>query len=251
MRTTAALALFWLSGAVLADTVKVAVASNFRPTLELLAVEFRRQSGHELRISAAASGVLYQQLRHGADFQVLLSADAERPQALYRDSFGAQPPFTYALGRLALVAARGAELPDSADTMSVVALLAQAPARTVAIANPRVAPYGVAARSLYEKLGLWDSTADSRVEAGNIGQAYLLVQRGHARYGFVAQAQAQSGPLRALTLPAAWHPSIEQQGLLLQSAADHAASREFVAFMQSEPAQAIIERAGYTRAGQQ
>lgn len=227
------------------DTVKVAVASNFRPTLEKLAQPFESRHGHRLRISAAATGVLYQQIRHGADFHVFLAADSEHPQKLADEGRAAGEPFTYALGRLALAGAKGVELPASADTMSVVKVLAGAPERSVAIANPRVAPYGAAAEAVYRHLGLWESTADSRVEGSNIGHTYLLLHRGHARYGFVALSQVQESPLPALLLPADWYPPIRQRGVLLQSAADHSASRAFVDFLRSDSARAIIEADGY------
>lgn len=248
MRALCLLIITCTCGTAWPDTLNVAVASNFRPVLEKLAERFEQSSGHRLRISSAASGVLMQQIRYGADYQIFLSADKLRPQALYREGLASEPA-TYAIGQLALIARENSALPGDLNRESLAALLGSATERSVAIANPDTAPYGDAARALYQSLQLWQRTARSLVEAGNIAQAYLLVERGHAQLALTASALLKQGSLPGVTLPTDWYPAIHQQAALLQSASQHAAaSQAFMQFLLSSDSQAFISQHGYLAA---
>ncbi len=88
-------------GAVQADEVKVAVAANFKGTIERIGKEFTAKTGHTLAISSAATGVLYTQISHGAPFDLFLSADVKTPQKLEQEGKGSER-FTYAIGQLGL-----------------------------------------------------------------------------------------------------------------------------------------------------
>ncbi len=106
MRTLIAALLLAISvcwGAVgWADDIRVAVASNFLTTAQQLVKAFEAQSAHHVQLSAASSGKFFAQIRQGAPYDIFLSADAERPQRLFREGIGQQPPITYALGQLVL-----------------------------------------------------------------------------------------------------------------------------------------------------
>jgi molybdate transport system substrate-binding protein len=86
-----------------AEDLNVAVAANFVSTLEKLAVIYQQASGDHLVASAGSSGQLYAQIKQGAPFDVLLSADSDRPARLESEGFGVPGSrFTYAVGTLAL-----------------------------------------------------------------------------------------------------------------------------------------------------
>lgn len=231
-----------------ADTVAVAVATNFAEPAASLGASFAASTGHRLAISSGASGALYAQIKAGAPFDVLLSADAVRPADLEHEGAGvAGTRFTYALGRLALWSLDAARI--GADPAKV---LAAADYRALAIADPALAPYGLAARQTLTRLGLWDSVRERLVYGKNIGQTHALVATGNAELGFVALSALRSTKAAEAEaagslwiVPADMHEAIRQDAILLAAAADKPAARAFMAFLRSEPARAIITSFGY------
>ncbi len=220
-----------------AGTVHVAVASNFTATLRELEPLFRAESGHSLRISTGSTGKHYAQIVRGAPYELFLAADAQRPARLEREGhIVAGSRFTYALGRLVWwQPGRAADGP-----------LALPPGGRLALANPRLAPYGWAARAWLEARGWWQPLRrQQRLVLGeNVAQAFHFVHAGHADIGLVAYAQwlklppDERGEARLLQ----GHPPIEQQVVLLR---DTPAARAFWRFLQTEPARVVIRQAGY------
>ncbi len=229
-----------LAAQVRADTVRVAVASNFGTTLDQLVTLFEQASSHEVLVSQGSTGKLYAQVVNGAPFDVLLAADRDRPERLERDSHAiAGTRFTYAIGRLVLWHPTATALPDGA------ALLSSDNWSRLAIANPDLAPYGLAARQALQRLSLWDVVTPKIVMGENIAQAWLFTASGNTDLGMVALAQVKARPDSGgatWVVPAAWHDPIEQQAVLLS---DSPAARGFLAFMQSGPARTVIAKAGY------
>ncbi len=226
-----------------AGEVTVASASNFSATVKAVIARFRRQTGHRAVLSTGSTGTLYAQIRHGAPFDVFLAADARRPRLL--DGQGGAVPgsrFTYALGRLVLW---------SSDPRRVTGpeALRQGNFRRLAIANPRTAPYGLAAKQALEALGLWVPLKGRRVRGENIAQAYQFVASGNAELGFVALSQI-SGPNRVQNgsrwlVPERLHEPLRQQAVLLERGRDNPAARAFLEFLQGPTARAVIRSYGY------
>ena len=195
------LCLIIVTQLAIADMATVAVASNFKSTLEKLNDKFRQHHPHQLKIVSAASGVLYSQAVHGARFDILLSADSQRPLLLEEAGIGVPGSrFTYALGQLALTG-RMVKHPSSP------AELLQALHGKLAIANPELAPYGLAAQQALDHLGLWHALKDQLVMGANIGQAYQFVATGNAPLGMVALPLVLQDPGKPAhhVIPAAWH----------------------------------------------
>jgi len=227
-----------LSGA--AD-IQVAVASNFAETARQLAVAFEQQEGHRLGLSFGSTGKQYAQIHHGAPFHVWFAADARRPLLLEQE--GRAIPgsrFTYALGRLVLWSPRPGLVDDRGE------ILAQGDFRHLALANPRLAPYGLAAKQALEKRGLWQQLQPRLVRGENIGQTFQFVKSGNAELGFVAASQVlrrdRPAPGSFWLLPAELHAPIEQQALLLS---EDPVARAFVDFVRSEKGRSIILANGY------
>lgn len=234
-----AASLVLLPSCVLADVVRVAVASNFTPVLEQLEVQFERQSGHTLTLISGATGNHYAQIVNGAPFDVFLAADGERPRLLEEQGRAvANTRFTYALGKLVLWSAD----PDVVDAGGAV--LKSKAFSHLAIANPKLAPYGEAAQQVLTALGVWEQVQSRLVQGDNIAQTLQFVETGNAELGFIAQSQlADVGHGGShWKVPAALYAPIDQQGLLLK---DTPAAREFIAFMQGGQGRAVIEAAGY------
>lgn len=219
-----------------------AVAANFADTLAALRPVFTEATGHRLETTIGATGKLYAQIRAGAPFDLLLSADAETPAEL--ESAGLAVPgsrFTYAYGRLVLWSADPHRI--GADGRTAL----RAPdLRHVAIANPRLAPYGAAARAALKRLGLWTRLEDRIVLGQNVGQAQALAATGNAELAFVALSAATTTNRGShWAVPPDLYPPIRQDAALLRAGADNPAARAFLDFLKTPGARAVIARHGY------
>jgi molybdate transport system substrate-binding protein len=223
-----------------ADSVHIAVATNFAATCRAIGDAFTAASQHDVLISEGSSGKLAAQIANGAPFEVFLSADARRPAKLEAEQHAvAGTRFVYALGRLALWSTRP-------EYVQGEATLRDAAFRHLAIANPALAPYGVAARDVLQHLQLWDRLTPKLVRGEDVGQTYHFIATGNAQLGFVALAQiaAHDHGSRWLVPPSLYAP-IEQQAVLLAPGREDPAARAFLDFLKSAPARALIEAAGY------
>lgn len=242
----ATLAIMLAAAAARAEEATVAIAANFAEPMERLEAMFERRSGHALKPVIGSTGKLYAQITNGAPFDVLLAADRERPARLEEDGHGlAGSRFTYALGRLALWSA-DPDLIEGEQTLRAGSF------RHLAIANPKLAPYGLAARQTLEALGLWQHLQPKVVRGENVGQAFQMVETANAELGLIALSYVMSA--RNATsgsrwdVPADLHEPIRQDAILLEHGADNSAARAFLDFVRQPEAQAVLERFGYALA---
>jgi molybdate transport system substrate-binding protein len=227
-----------------AGEATVAVASNFAAAARELAADFESSTGNRLRIVVASTGKLYAQIVNGAPFDIFLSADAARPERLEQQ--GLVVPGSrraYALGRLVLWSR------DPAAGRDCVAYLVRSERATVAIANPELAPYGLAARQYLESLGAWDSLEGRLVYGENVMQAFLFAARGGATFALtaasiVAAADASEASCSVM-VPEESHEPVVQQYVQLERSAENAAARAFAAYLRSARARRLISAAGY------
>ncbi len=227
--------------AAFAADVPVAVAANFTEPAKAIAAAFQAKTGHGVALSFGSSGQFYTQISHGAPFEVFLSADADRPAQAEKDGLSVPGSrFTYAVGRLALYSAT----PGLVDAKGAV--LKTGKFEKLAIADPAVAPYGVAAVQTLTKLKLYDVLQPKIVKGTSITQAYQFVQTGAAELGFVALSQVidQTGGSRWI-VPKADHEPIVQQAVLLKTGENDPDAKAFVAFLKGPEARKIIKRYGY------
>ena len=227
-----------------AAEVQVAVAANFAAPLKALASAFEQDTGHRIVAAFGPTGGFYTQIENGAPFEVFLSADDSTPAKL--ESAGAAVAgsrFTYAVGQLALWSAR----PGYVDTEGAV--LRQDAYQHLAIANPKTAPYGLAAQQVLARLGLSDQLAAKLVTGSNIAQTYQFVGSGNAELGFVALSQVykdgriESGS--AWIVPAELHEPIRQDAVLLAKGKDNPAARALLDYLKGPQAAAVIKAYGY------
>ena len=238
---TAALAL---SAAAQAEVVQIAVAANFTAPARALAEIFARTTGHEAKLSFGATGAFYTQIKNGAPFDILLAADDERPIRLEKE--GDTVPgsrFTYAIGQLVLWSAK----PGFVDGEGAV--LKGGNFNKIAIANPKLAPYGAAAVETMDKLGLAAALTPKLVTGESIGQTYNFIATGNAELGFVALAQVlDGGKLKSGSMwvvPAKYHAPIIQDAAILKRAAANPAAKAWMALMRSPNTQDFIRSYGY------
>ena len=224
-----------------ADQFRVAVASNFSDAIKAAADVFEKETGHQVILIFGSTGKHYAQIRNGAPFEAFFAADARRPELLEAEGV-AQPGsrFTYAVGKVVLWS------PDPDLVDAGVDILADGAFRHLAMANPKLAPYGKAAEEVMRKKGVWDNLRTRTVRGENIGQTFQFVQSGNAELGFVALSQIRKPgmaiPGSFWRPPQALYTPIVQQAVLLR---ENPAARQFLAFMQEDAAVKIIERYGY------
>ena len=219
----------------LADTLKIAVAANFKPTLEELSRQFEQNTGHQLLISSASTGILYNQIVNGAPFDVFLSADRERPEMLQEKGMVLPGSLhTYALGELVLW--------SPGKTTTLVELRGNK--ERLAIANPKIAPYGLAAKQLLENLGMWSFVESRLVKGASIQQTWQFVASGNVPSGLVAKAQMTDSD-QYQVIPYEYYDPIQQDLIILKRTPHPELARQFVAFILSESAQLMIENHGY------
>ena len=224
--------------------VQVAVAANFTAPAKALAEIFAKTTGHEARLSFGATGAFYTQIKNGAPFDVLLAADDERPALLEKE--GDTVPgsrFTYAVGQLALWSAK----PGLVDAQGAV--LKGGHFNKIAIANPKLAPYGAAAVETMDKLGLAAALQPRLVTGESIGQTYNFIATGNADLGFVALGQVlDGGKLKSGSMwvvPAKYHAPIVQDAVILKRAANNPAAKAWMALLRASNAQDLIRSHGY------
>lgn len=236
---------FAFAGPAAADSAVVAVAANFAGAAEEIATRFMTHTGHRIEITTGSTGKLYAQVKEGAPFDVLLSADSKTPEKLEMEGDAvAGSRFTYAIGRLVLWSADEGRIsgdPKAALTASDVT--------GIAIANPELAPYGVAARQALERLGLWDALEEKIVFGQNVGQTHALVDTGAAQLGFVALS-AVLGPEgndrgSNWEVPQEYFDPIRQDAVLLRHGSSNPAAVAFLDFLQGEEARKIASSFGY------
>ena len=240
---TSLLAVFAISAAQ-ADEVQVAVAANFTAPIQAIAADFEKDTGHKLIAAYGATGQFYTQIKNGAPFEVFLSADDTTPEKLEREGDTVKGSrFTYAVGTLALWSAKGGYV----DTKGEV--LKKNEYQHLSIANPKAAPYGLAATQVLEKLKLTEATKAKIVEGQNITQAYQFVSTGNAELGFVALSQIyKEGKVTsgsAWIVPASLHDPIKQDAVILNKGKDNAAAKALVEYLKGPKAAAVIKSYGY------
>jgi molybdate transport system substrate-binding protein len=227
-----------------ADQVQVAVAANFTAPAKLVATAFERETGHKALLAFGGTGKFYAQIRNGAPFEVLLAADDETPAKLAQEGAAvAGSRYTYATGRLALWSARPGYIDDKGE------VLRKGDFRHLAIANPKLAPYGVAAIEVLTALKLLDAVRPRFVQGENIAQTHQFVATGNAELGFIALSQVMQdgriGSGSAWIVPDSLHQAIRQDAVLLNKGRGRPAAEAWLGFLKSDKAKAIIRSFGY------
>ena len=226
-----------------AEEVRVAVAANFLTALNEIVPNFERDTGHAAVVSSGSSGKFYAQIKHGAPFDVFFSADVRRPRLLEEEGFAVPGSrFTYAVGRLTLWGPGSTMIEGNGTSM-----LLSDDVEHVAIANPRTAPYGAAAKEVLQALGLWERIQEQLVRGENVGQTFHFVYSKNAQLGFVALSQvlAIDGAGSRWDVPTHLHAPLRQQAVLLRHGQRNEAARAFLDYVKGATSRNIIEGFGY------
>ncbi len=228
---------------VLGGELSLAVAANFTDATRDIVPLFEKATGHKVKVSFGSTGKLFAQIENGAPFEVFLAADSRRPKkAEAEDLAVGGSRFTYATGKLALWTARSDAFGDAE------AYLKAGGFQRIAIANPKTAPYGLAAQQVMEKLGIWTKVQGKLVRGDSIAQTFQFAATGSVDVGFVAFSQVKAwkqGGGSLWEIPHAYYEPIAQQAVLLKKGKDNPAAAAFLAFLKSPEARAVVTGYGY------
>ena len=236
--------LSWSAGLQAAE-VNVAVAANFTAPMQKIAEAFTQDTGHRTVLAFGSTGKFYAQIKNGAPFEILLAADATTPASLEQEGLGVSGSrFTYAVGKLVL----WSKQPGLVDDQGAV--LRTGKFDHIALANPKLAPYGAAAWAVLTKLGLLGAVQPKFVQGDSIAQAYQFVATGNAALGFVALSQVYSdGHITegtAWIVPTEWYEPLQQEALLLNNGKGNLAAASLLHYLRSDAARRIISAYGYS-----
>lgn len=214
-------------------TARIAVATNFLQTAQKLEAVFEAQTDYDIDLVSGSTGQLYTQIINGAPYDAFLSADADRVTRLIDAGFEAGTTrFTYALGKIVLLGTENEKI------------LISGTFRKLALANPDLAPYGVAGMEALKAVGVSQAAYDKIIYGQNVGQAFGFVKTGNADLGFVAQSQMREGDIY-WSVPASYYDPIRQDALLLSRGERDEAAKAFMKFLQTSQARQLIKSAGY------
>lgn len=223
-----------------ADTATVAVANNFSGPLKQLAADFASVSEHSIEMSTGSTGQLYAQITNGAPFDLFFAADTVRPEKLVAEGM-ASGEFTYARGALVLWSEQAG--------VDVKQQLEQFEFTHLAMANPKLAPYGLAAEQSLEKMDIYTQVGDKIVLGKGLNPTYQFIVTGNAQLGFVAKSQVYADNQYKTgsywEVPADYYQEIKQDAVTLTAGKDKVAVQAFLDYLQTERAQAIIASFGY------
>lgn len=233
-----------------AEEVTVAVAANFTAPMQKIAQAFEQDTGHKAKLVFGSTGKFYAQIKNGAPFAVLLSADVETPARLEQEGAAvAGTRFTYAVGRLALWSKNPA-LVDNKGQVLLSKTTDKNSFKKLAIADPKLAPYGAAAIEVIEGMGASAKVMTKLVQGDSIGQAFQFVMTENAELGFVAYSQISTDG--RITQGSAWvvpqnlYTPLRQDAALLSLGKDNAAALALIKYMRTDRAKTIIRTYGYT-----
>ena len=240
----AALLVCGLSFQAAADEVQVAVAANFAVPMQQIAADFEKDTGHKARLAFGGTGKLYAQIANGAPFAILLAADDTTPEKLEKDGLGvAGSRFTYAIGKLVLWSSKAGYVDEQGE------VLTKGNFAHLAIANPKLAPYGVAATETLRALKRLEAVQPKLVTGENIAQTYQFVASGNAELGFVALSQVMKDGRIAdgsgWIVPESLYQPIRQDAVLLENGKQQAAALALMQYLRGEKASALIRSFGY------
>ena len=228
MRCTALLLLLLVSPLSAEEPVHVAVAANFKQTLQQITTRYEAQTGQRVTLSSASTGVLYNQIVHGAPFDLFFAADRATPEKLVTSGSAVSDTFCYAGGSLVLAGGDG-----------TLAQLAN-PQLSLAIANPVTAPYGVAAMQVLAREEFQPGNTRKLVRGNNVVQAYQFWYSGAVDLALVPKSLATDSG--AFDVPRAWHASLTQFALIRQQGP---AVDAYLKWMRSDTVRDQITQAGY------
>jgi molybdate transport system substrate-binding protein len=228
--------------------ITVAAAADMSAALPELVAVYTKQTGQTVKFSFGSSGNLTNQIRNGAPFDILFSADEDYPKQLIADGLAdKQTLYRYAVGRLVLWVPNGLALdPQKMGMQTLVDPLV----KKIAIANPEHAPYGRAAEAALKHFGIYEQVSGKLVLGENVSQAAQFMESGNAQAGLIALSHALAPALkdkgRYWTVPLDAYPTLNQAAVVISRSKAQGAARKFLEFVRSPEAASLLASYGFS-----
>ncbi|MDD5202531.1 MAG: molybdate ABC transporter substrate-binding protein [Sulfurimonas sp.] len=241
------LAIFTLCMSTLfAGEINIAVAANVSYAMDALKAEFAKTHPQtEVKVTLGSSGKLTAQIKNGAPYGIFMSADMFYPEALYKENIATTKPLMYAQGALAFLSVK------PQDYTKGMQLLEDAAIEKIAVANPKTAPYGIAAIEAMHKSGVYENVKKKLVFAESISQTVSYTVTA-TQIGLIAKSSLYSPKMAQYKENIHWasvdsslYAPIDQGIVLLKYAGDSQEYKDFYDFIMSAKAKEILRRYGY------
>jgi molybdate transport system substrate-binding protein len=224
------------------NQITIAAAANMQFAMEEIIEEFERQKGITARLTTSSSGKLTAQIREGAPYDIFVSADLKYPEEIHRVGLAAFPPKVYARGQLALWSSQN-------DWQVGIEELSNPHIAHIAIANPKTAPYGIAAIQVLERLGVLEVVEDQLVYGESVSQVNQFIMTGAVEVGFTAlsvlKAPRMNQQINWTTVDTSWYNPILQGVVLINTTSKFAEAEAFFDFLFTPSAKGILQKYGY------
>src|SRR5262249_44033522 len=229
--------------AAVSRSLKVAAASDLQAILPVLSERFQELHGTQVVPVIGASGQLALQIEQGAPYDVFLSANKAFVERLAaKGAIKAESVAPYTQGLLVLVVNR-----KSGDAVDTISDLTKAEVKHIAIANPDVAPYGLAAKQALERAGL-SAVMPKLVMGESVRSALQFVETGNAEVGLVAHSPSEVPEVRRIELDRSLYDPVVQY-LGISSRTENAlAAKQFVDFLLGDEGQKLFSSFGFVPA---
>lgn len=232
----------------MAGSIRVAVAANVSYAMETLKAAFKKEYPHtEIQVILGSSGKLTAQIRHGAPYQLFLSANMQYPEVLFSEKIALAAPKVYAKGTLALFSVKKYDLSKG------LAVLKEPDIRRIAVANPKTAPYGVAAKEALMNAALYEKIKKKFIFGESVSQTVSYAVTA-ADIGIIATSSLYSSQMRRYQKHRNWeevdptlYTPIQQGIVILKKGADNPEIKTFYDFMLGVKAQTILQQFGYRK----
>ncbi|VAW35657.1 Molybdenum ABC transporter, substrate-binding protein ModA [hydrothermal vent metagenome] len=219
----------------------IAVTSNALGPVKKITESFNIEHNARVRIVSGSTGKLFTQITQGAPFDMLIAADEERPRLLEERGLTKKDSrFTYASGVL-VIWSPGQDGPLKDDR--TLAVLKDPAVRRIAVANPRIAPYGHAAFEALRAEGILEDVRSKFIYGENVSHAFNFARTGNADLALTALPTTHGQGGRRVVIDSALHSPIIQQAVILKDAPDSAAA--FAAYLRGPKGRAILKEYGY------
>jgi molybdate transport system substrate-binding protein len=233
----------YVSASLAQKAPTVAAASDLKFALEEIAANYKADKGQEVRLVFGSSGVLWQQVKNGAPFGLLMSADEAYIDDLYKNGLTVDKGSLYAIGRIALLQKKGGQIKLGADQQDLIKAIKEA--KKIAIANPEHAPYGMAAKEYLINIGAWNLAQPKLVFGENISQATMFALTGSADFAISALSLAMAPQVQStyVLIPSNLHKPLRQKMALIKNNATSA--KDFYLYLQESKSKEVMGRYGF------
>ncbi len=231
-----------LSGNLWAENIKVFVASSAKLAMSEITNEFKKSNQNdEIVLTFSATGKAYAQLSNGFEYDIFMAADSKHPAKIVSDGLAISKPKIYAMGVVALYSN------DKNLIKLGINALKSDKVKHISIANPKVAPYGVAAMEILTNYGVKDAVGNKIVMGDNIAQSVQFVDSGAADIGLVAYSLLKETELKGeyLVIDKSKYAPMEQSFVITKYAKAKSLAIKFASFITSKSAKEIFKKYGF------